>query len=221
MAAAEGRSARPLPADRGRNGRIGWQQGRKRTGPAFRAGATRLISHVPNPLQGGVPIGPEHRSGRRRSGTPRGGHRRPRRSSTEVMSATTRSQARTSRTRASREGTSGLGARAAWRPRPTGRSRRPGRQGARGSTAPSGRPGRSPIRSRVGRRCADFWGHVWHAAAAGEFDNLFYSYGGFRLSAAPIGHYIPAAAAPPTTMDSRSRCHRPRRARWSRGAAGR
>jgi hypothetical protein len=69
-----------------------------------------------------------------------------------------------------------------------------GLQGPQGQTGPSG-PFPDPLES--GTTLRGFWGHTWHAAAAAEFDNLFYSYGGFRLSAAPTKHYIPAAAAAP------------------------
>jgi hypothetical protein len=77
---------------------------------------------------------------------------------------------------------------------PQGATGVPGPQGSRGPTGPPG-PFPDPLES--GTTLRGFWGHTWHAAAADEFDNLFYSYGGFRLSAAPTKHYIPAAAAAP------------------------
>jgi hypothetical protein len=73
----------------------------------------------------------------------------------------------------------------------------PGVPGAQGSRGPAGPPGPFPNPLESGTTLRGFWGHTWHAAAAAEFDNLFYSYGGFRLSAAPIEHYIAAGVSPP------------------------
>jgi hypothetical protein len=72
-----------------------------------------------------------------------------------------------------------------------------GPQGAQGVQGLQGPPGPFPDPLASGTTLRGFWGHTWDAAGAADFDNLFYSYGGFRLSAAPTPHYIPAATAPP------------------------
>src|SRR5687768_17278998 len=73
-----------------------------------------------------------------------------------------------------------------------------GPQGVQGPQGQTGPPGPFPDPLASGTTLRGFWGHTWHAAAMGEFDNLFYSYGGFRLAAVPTEHYIPAGAIPPS-----------------------
>lgn len=80
---------------------------------------------------------------------------------------------------------------------PRGPAGAPGAKGDKGDPGAAGPPGPFPDPLESGKTLRGFWGHAWTAAAGGQPDNLFYSYGGFRLSAAPTPHYIPAAAAAP------------------------
>jgi len=80
---------------------------------------------------------------------------------------------------------------------PSGPAGAPGAKGDKGDPGPVGPPGPFPDPLEGGTTLRGFWGHTWTATAGGQFDNLFYSYGGFRLAAAPTPHYIPAAAAAP------------------------
>jgi hypothetical protein len=76
-----------------------------------------------------------------------------------------------------------------------GREGSPGPQGTRGTQGPPG-PFSDPLTSGVTLR--GLWGHTWTATATPpQADNLFYSYGGFTLSAAPTPHYIPSGGPAP------------------------
>jgi hypothetical protein len=72
-----------------------------------------------------------------------------------------------------------------------------GPQGAQGAQGPVGPPGPFSDPLASGMTLRGFWGHTWTATAGGQVDSMFYSYGGFRLSAAPTPHYIAAGGVPP------------------------
>lgn len=82
-------------------------------------------------------------------------------------------------------------------PGPEGRPGQDGKQGPEGKQGQEGPPGPFPDPLASGETLRGVWGGVWKAAAVGDDNETFYSFGGFTLSTPPTPHYVPAGTTPP------------------------